>query len=298
MVDGKSWPTSEHYFQAQKFVGTPYVDVIRKLKAPREAFQMSRDPKVSRWRRKDWESVKDDIMLKALLCKFTQHKRLRKKLLETGSKKLIEHTFNDSYWGDGGDGSGGNKLGQLLMQVRKKLEVTPVTTPPLPKRTESPSGIHGGSPSQRMKRSVSFSDLKTLKSEAGTDTTSDYRTQNAFSDIQSSSPFTTSPVRNRSGSVSRTYDVTPQIRGSSRTTAYSVPKQHTKDYSSSSKYIPSSVSKTIAIHGTPMMSRKVQPSPRPLPPDPCRSSLSSRDRLNRANVSSNNCNPITGTKWY
>ena len=120
LVDGKYWPTSEHYFQAQKFVGTPYVEKIRKLASAREAFQLSRDPSVSRWIRSDWDQVKDDIMLKALRCKFDQDESLRDKLLETRDKKLIEHTENDSYWGDGG-GTGLNKLGTLLMQVQGEL---------------------------------------------------------------------------------------------------------------------------------------------------------------------------------
>lgn len=120
LVDGKDWPTSEHYFQAQKFVGTPYVEKIRKLPSAREAFQFSRDPSVSRWRRSDWDLVKDDIMLKVLRCKFEQREHLRTLLLTTGDKTLIEHTENDSYWGDGG-GAGSNKLGNLLMQVRGEL---------------------------------------------------------------------------------------------------------------------------------------------------------------------------------
>ena len=122
-IDGKDWPTSEHYFQAQKFVGTPYVDAIRILPTPRDAFQLSRDPTVSRWKRSDWDRVKDDIMLKALRCKFEQNSQLRDKLLGTGDKTLIEHTHNDSYWGDGGGGGKGlNKLGQLLMIVRSELK--------------------------------------------------------------------------------------------------------------------------------------------------------------------------------
>ena len=123
IIDGVKWPTTEHYFQAQKFVGTPYVELIRNLHAPQQAFQMSRDPKVSHWRRSDWDSVKDDVMHKALQCKFDQHPNLRNKLLETGNKKMIEHTSNDSYWGDGGgEGRGLNKLGQLLMKVREEMK--------------------------------------------------------------------------------------------------------------------------------------------------------------------------------
>ena len=120
-LDGRQWPTTEHYFQAQKFVGTPYEEAIRKQPNPRGAFDMSRDPNVSRWRRGDWDRIKDDVMLKCLRAKFTQHKDLKQQLLDTGDRKLIEHTSNDSYWGDGGDGSGQNKLGKLLMQVRKEI---------------------------------------------------------------------------------------------------------------------------------------------------------------------------------
>ena len=120
-LDGKEWPTTEHYFQAQKFIGTPYAEAIRKQRYPRGAFDMSRNASVSRWKRGDWDRVKDDIMLKCLRAKFTQHKDLKQMLLDTGERNLIEHTANDSYWGDGGDGSGKNRLGQLLMQVRKEL---------------------------------------------------------------------------------------------------------------------------------------------------------------------------------
>ena len=125
-LDDKLWPTTEHYFQAQKFVGTPYFDKIRRLPTPRDAFQLSRDPVVARWRRGDWESVKDDIMLRALRAKFSAScsVQLRDKLRGTGDKELVEHTSNDSYWGDGGDGTGKNKLGKLLMRVRSELYQT------------------------------------------------------------------------------------------------------------------------------------------------------------------------------
>ena len=121
-IDGKAWPSTEHYFQAQKFVGTPYVEKIRQFPTAREAFQLSRTPQVSRWCRQDWQTVKDDIMLKALRCKFRGNAELRKKLLGTGNRRLIEHTQNDSYWGDGGDGSGKNQLGKLLEKVRSELQ--------------------------------------------------------------------------------------------------------------------------------------------------------------------------------
>ena len=120
-VDRKTWPTTEHYFQAQKFVGTPYEEQIRHLPRPRQAFDFTRDPRVSRWRRNDWESIKEHVMYKALLAKFTQHSYLRKLLLGTGERDLIEHSPYDSYWGDGGDDTGKNRLGKLLMELRREL---------------------------------------------------------------------------------------------------------------------------------------------------------------------------------
>jgi predicted NAD-dependent protein-ADP-ribosyltransferase YbiA (DUF1768 family) len=58
-------------------------------------------------------------MYEGLKLKFFTHKNLGQKLLGTGGSKLIEHTANDRYWADGGDGSGRNRLGVLLMRLRK-----------------------------------------------------------------------------------------------------------------------------------------------------------------------------------
>lgn len=84
------------------------------------AARMGRDRK--RPLRRDWESVKDSVMREAVLAKFTQHEELRELLLGTGDSKLVEHTVNDSYWGDGGDGTGKNMLGIILMEIRKSLQ--------------------------------------------------------------------------------------------------------------------------------------------------------------------------------
>ncbi len=118
-LDGKRWPTSEHYFQAQKFCGTEHEEAVRLCKKPSEAASLGRSRKLPL--RHDWEGVKDQVMLEAVRAKFTQHEDLKATLLGTGDAVLVEHTANDSYWGDGGDGSGKNRLGQILMQVREEL---------------------------------------------------------------------------------------------------------------------------------------------------------------------------------
>lgn len=119
-LKGKLWPTTEHYFQAQKFAGSAHEDVIRKATSPMKAAELGRSRKVRI--RKDWDRVKDTVMYEALKAKFTQHTELTELLLSTGNVRLIEHTENDDYWGDGGDGSGKNRLGKLLMQLRTQLQ--------------------------------------------------------------------------------------------------------------------------------------------------------------------------------
>jgi len=118
-LDGALWPTTEHYFQAQKFAGTTRAEEIRLVASPMQAARMGRDRK--RPLRPDWEAVKDDLMRRALFAKFTQHLELKKLLLETGEARLVEQTKNDAYWGDGGDGSGRNLLGLMLAELRAQL---------------------------------------------------------------------------------------------------------------------------------------------------------------------------------
>jgi ribA/ribD-fused uncharacterized protein len=60
-------------------------------------------------------------MHEAVLTKFTPDADLRDILLGTGDAEIVEHTKNDNYWGDGGDGSGKIRLGQILMRVRQEL---------------------------------------------------------------------------------------------------------------------------------------------------------------------------------
>ncbi len=145
VIDDVEWPSVEHYFQAQKFLGG--LDISEETKNYANSIRQSKTPNIAKilaqqkigggyaWRtnlnpiiqqsldagvkiRIDWESVKDSIMKKAIVAKFTQNPDLMTKLMSTGSDELIEHTSRDNYWADGGDGSGLNKLGRILMSVR------------------------------------------------------------------------------------------------------------------------------------------------------------------------------------
>ena len=115
----KRWPTSEHYFQAQKFKEIKDQEAVRKASSPMLAARMGRDRR--RKLRRDWESAKVGVMREAVLAKFMQHDDLRELLLSTSDARLVEHTENDDFWGDGGDGRGKNMLGRILMDVREAL---------------------------------------------------------------------------------------------------------------------------------------------------------------------------------
>lgn len=118
-LDKKVWPTTEHYFQAMKFVDAKNRSDIRKTKTPMDAARKGRDRK--RKLRRDWESAKVGVMKKAVYAKFTQYDELISLLVSTGESTLIESATNDKFWGDGGDGSGRNMLGKVLMSVREEL---------------------------------------------------------------------------------------------------------------------------------------------------------------------------------
>ena len=119
-IGGAVYPTSEHYFQASKFLMTaPQVaDQIRRSPRPRDAFDVAHQN--VRFERPDWLVVRDNVMLEALRYKY-ENPYLRACLLITGTRRLIEHTVNDKYWGNGGNDTGVNRLGQLLMQVREEI---------------------------------------------------------------------------------------------------------------------------------------------------------------------------------
>ena len=119
VIDGQPWQTVEHYFQAQKFPGTPREHEIQIASAPMTAKLKGNERTTPL--RPDWDAVKDDIMREAVRAKFTQHDDIRAVLLGTGDEVLIEAAPNDYYWGCGADGTGQNKLGLILMEIRDEL---------------------------------------------------------------------------------------------------------------------------------------------------------------------------------
>ena len=124
--DGKWRHNSEAGFQAQKFAGinNERYEYILSLKKPSEAAKAgrSRDFKIV----SDWENKRDDAMYDELYHKFTSpfNAEALRVLISTGDEELIEDSPIDYYWGIGKNGTGQNKLGKLLMNLREELKAT------------------------------------------------------------------------------------------------------------------------------------------------------------------------------
>lgn len=121
-MEGIYWPTVEHYYQGQKFVGTTDASIIHLIHVaptPEEAAALGRCP--SRCLRPDWESVKTQVMRVGVLQKFITHPDIREILLITGDEILIENSPTDYFWGCGANYTGENHLGKILMSVRAEI---------------------------------------------------------------------------------------------------------------------------------------------------------------------------------
>ena len=118
MEDGY-WPTVEHYFQAQKFDDPQHRERIRRASTPKEAKRLGWSRAIPV--RADREEIKGEVMRRVVRRKFETHAALRTLLLSTGDEEIVENAPSDYYWGCGADGSGKNRMGVILMEVRAWL---------------------------------------------------------------------------------------------------------------------------------------------------------------------------------
>jgi ribA/ribD-fused uncharacterized protein len=129
---GLDFDTSEHAYHWEKFYRdrAPWDDrerliisdiqhSILKARSAHDAFKIAQRSREHY--RYNWENDKTLVMTDILLCKVAQHEYVYKKLMETGSRKIVEDSWRDNYWGAGEDGSGQNMLGQLWMNVRERI---------------------------------------------------------------------------------------------------------------------------------------------------------------------------------
>ena len=115
--DGICYRSSEHFYQAMKTTDPAVRSAILKSRLPAVAKRMGSHIPI----RDDWNDIKLDIMMSALRYKFSQNEELKRYLLNTRDKILVEDSPYDSFWGRGRDGTGLNHLGQCLMRLRDEL---------------------------------------------------------------------------------------------------------------------------------------------------------------------------------
>ncbi len=122
-IQGENWQTVEHYYQAQKFVGSvdeELATIIKTAPTPEQAAALGRDCR--RQLRSNWEQVKTQVMRKAVLQKFLTHHDIQTILLSTADLLIVEDSPNDYYWGCGEAKTGDNHLGKILMSVREEIK--------------------------------------------------------------------------------------------------------------------------------------------------------------------------------
>lgn len=118
-LDGVKYPSAEHYYQCQKLEDHPNeFTAALKIVNP---IDMRHYVRATEIKPKDWEDIKELVMKRALFFKFSQSIHLTDLLLSTRGRELIKNCPQDSYWGNGEDGKGKNRLGILIMQLRDDL---------------------------------------------------------------------------------------------------------------------------------------------------------------------------------
>ncbi|MCP1832812.1 ribA/ribD-fused uncharacterized protein [Bradyrhizobium sp. USDA 4545] len=124
---GIDFDTSEHAYHWEKFNGDashqPEIQrLIRFAPSAHEAFKIAESHQASR--RADWNDVKVNVMANILRAKVSQHEYVRRKLLATGDRELIEDSWRDDFWGWGPNRDGQNMLGKLWMELRSELRAS------------------------------------------------------------------------------------------------------------------------------------------------------------------------------
>ena len=116
-IDGIIYPSAENAYQAYK---TEDNKIRQKIASMRNPVVCKRYAKTIALR-DGWNDMRIKVMKFVVLRKFTTHKQLATKLLNTNDEELIEgNWWNDTFWGVC-RGKGQNNLGKILMEIRKTL---------------------------------------------------------------------------------------------------------------------------------------------------------------------------------
>ena len=113
------------YYKAICFKDTIIAEKILASNNPRDQKALGRD--VKNYRDSDWNKVRQDVVWIGNYLKFTQNEELKKRLLDTEDKLLVEASPYDRIWGIGYEAHeamanvnnwGQNLLGKTITNVR------------------------------------------------------------------------------------------------------------------------------------------------------------------------------------
>jgi ribA/ribD-fused uncharacterized protein len=118
---GRRFDTSEAAYHFDKFwPHAPDIALqIQGAPSAHEAFKIAE--RLKHMRRPDWDDVKFNIMRDIIMHKVQQHEYVRRKLLATGDREIVEDSWRDPVWGWGANRDGQNMLGKIWMETRAKL---------------------------------------------------------------------------------------------------------------------------------------------------------------------------------
>ena len=133
-VDGVIYLTAEHWMMAKKAELFNDIEIrqhILESEAPVIAKELGR--KIKNFDNEKWSNACFEIVVEGNINKFSQRDELRKFLLNTGDKVIVEASPRDTIWGIGlsqdnpkatspSTWRGENLLGFALMEVRDRLK--------------------------------------------------------------------------------------------------------------------------------------------------------------------------------
>lgn len=119
---GRHWPTSEHAYQAARFMGVreDLVERIFEANSAHEAWEIMGQNKHVQI--KNWDEIKAETMLDICRHKLEQNPYVQKKLKLTNDEYLVEDSPVDGFWGWGPDKMGRNELGKVWMKLREDMK--------------------------------------------------------------------------------------------------------------------------------------------------------------------------------
>lgn len=119
---GRLWPTSEHAYQASKFMDKypKIAEKIYKAMSAHDTKKLVEKYQDKALKRTDEEKIK--IMEDIVRHKLKQNPYAKRKLLQTKKLKIVEDSPKDSFWGWGPNRDGQNELGKIWMKLREQIK--------------------------------------------------------------------------------------------------------------------------------------------------------------------------------